>query len=375
MRHKIKVILLPLCILFLLSLPLAGIHLLSAKAAGSSSNRLLTDVRKAPSRSGKWVKKNSIWEYQYKNKSFAKSTWLKVNGKFYYFKKNGNMAVGFLSYNGKRYFLNKSGDMASGWVLHKKKWYYMNKNGTMSTNKWLTYKGNKYYLGRDGIMTCGWKNIHKKKYYFTNEGHLQTGWTKVKNTWYYLKKDGVLAPYEKASQMIFVKAVGSTAQFTMIEKTTPNSWKEILQTTAYVGRNGVGPAQEGLATTPAGTYNFGVAFGNRPDPGTLFPYTKVDATHYWVDDPNSRYYNKFVTTNTVRPDWNSAEHLIEYPTAYAYSLSINYNMDCIPGAGSAIFLHCNGGGPTAGCIAVPEQDMIFILQNIKQDAQINISKK
>lgn len=359
-----------------LSFSLTCVFSMPVHASSSSSKTLLKDVRKAPVKKGKWVKKGTNWKYQYSNKKYAKSTWLKVNGKFYYMKDDTYMATGWLTYNKKKYYLNKNGDMAVGWVQYKKKWYYLNKNGTMASTQWITYNGKKYYLGKNGIMTSGWSTINKKKYYFNSNGDLNTGWTKVKSTWYYLKSDGSLASYQKSSQMIFVKASGYTAELTMLERRTKNTWKEILRTSAYVGRLGVGDkAGEGIAVTPSGTYSFGVAFGNRTSPGTVFPYTKVNASHYWVDDPGSRFYNKFVSTKNVQKDWNSAEHLSDYPTAYAYALSINYNTSCVPGAGSAIFLHCNGGGPTAGCIAVPERDMIFILQHIKKDALININRK
>lgn len=343
--------------------------------AQAASQKTLKDVRKAPVKKGDWVKRGTKWKYRYTNKTYAKNTWLKINGKYYYFKSSGYMDTGWKTYNRQKYYLNKNGDMATGWVPYKKKWYYFNKNGTMASNKWITYKKQKYYVGAKGVMAAGWKTIQKKKYYFNKNGQLMNGWAKVKNDWYYLKKDGSLSSYKKASQMIFVEATGSTAEFTMLERKNDTTWNQILSTTAYVGRRGVGPTSEGLATTPEGTYSFGVAFGNNSSPGTAFPYTKINPSHYWVDDPNSQYYNKLVSTKNVTPDWNSAEHLSEYPTAYAYALSINYNTACTPGAGSAIFLHCFGGGATAGCVAIPEQDMVFVLQHIKRDALIHISRK
>lgn len=58
-----------------------------------------------------------------------------------------------------------------------------------------------------------------------------------------------------------------------------------------------------------------------------------------------------------------AEHLIDYPVCYHYSIVINYNMNpIVSGKGSAIFLHCINQSYTAGCVAVPEETMLFILQ-------------
>ena len=39
-------------------------------------------------------------------------------------------------------------------------------------------------------------------------------------------------------------------------------------------------------------------------------------------------------------DRNQSEHLIEYNTAYQYSMNINYNEEGNPFKVSAIFLHC-----------------------------------
>lgn len=71
-------------------------------------------------------------------------------------------------------------------------------------------------------------------------------------------------------------------------------------------------------------------------------------------------------------DWNSAEHLLDYPTAYAYAASVNYNTECVPGKGSTIFLHCSTGRPTAGCISVSESAMVKILKSLNEDTLICI---
>ena len=47
---------------------------------------------------------------------------------------------------------------------------------------------------------------------------------------------------------------------------------------------------------------------------------------------------------------------------YDYGAVIDYNADpVVPGAGSAIFLHVTTGGTTAGCVAVPEADLLQVL--------------
>ncbi|MDE5831152.1 MAG: hypothetical protein K2H53_06060 [Clostridia bacterium] len=55
---------------------------------------------------------------------------------------------------------------------------------------------------------------------------------------------------------------------------------------------------------------------------------------YWVDDPKSKYYNQLVNIKNIEKDWDSAEHLIDYPVQYEYLIEIKTNPNCIPGKGS-----------------------------------------
>lgn len=182
------------------------------------------------------------------------------------------------------------------------------------------------------------------------------------------------------SQMIVVSAAGSSAIVSMHETDSNGIWNEIMNTSGYVGKNGVGKASENDTKTPSGIYGLTISFGIQPDPGTsLMPYKQVTQSDYWVDDPYSKYYNQFVSTDTVTPDWSSAEHIIDYATPYAYCIAIDYNLSRTPFEGSAIFLHCSNGNPTAGCVSVPKDKMIFILTHIRPgcviliDTESNIS--
>ena len=65
-------------------------------------------------------------------------------------------------------------------------------------------------------------------------------------------------------------------------------------------------------------------------------------------------------------DWRSAEDLSKEIIAYKYVAVIEYNTGPVTkGAGSAIFLHCDQGKPTAGCVSVPEETMIRLLRFIR----------
>lgn len=177
---------------------------------------------------------------------------------------------------------------------------------------------------------------------------------------------------QSASQLLIVSANGGTATISLHNRNEVGQWYEAISTPGFVGKEGVGQASEYREVTPSGVYGFSMAFGIQPDPGAQIAYTQVDDSDYWVDDVNSAYYNRFVSTNSVTPDWNSAEHLAGAAPAYNYVLALNYNAACVPGAGSAIFLHVSLGKSTSGCISVPENIMIYLLQNITSGCTVVI---
>lgn len=176
---------------------------------------------------------------------------------------------------------------------------------------------------------------------------------------------------ETANQIIIVAADGSSATVSMHNKAEDGTWTEILNTDGKIGRNGIGKTKEGDGKTPTGVYRFLFGFGNMPDPGCGLNYTQVDDSYYWVDDSDSAYYNQFVSTDGVAKDWDSAEHIASVKSSYNYVLALDYNVDCVPGAGSAIFMHCTPTGG-AGCIAVPEEKMVEIMQNVKDGCVVVI---
>ena len=154
-----------------------------------------------------------------------------------------------------------------------------------------------------------------------------------------------------------------------------DAWTLRFTAEGFFGKNGVKADKlEGDGATPSGVYTFGRAFGVADDPGSTLPYTKVTDRDVWVDDPKSKHYNQFASKNAPDADWKSAEQLIKYTRAYKYAIAINYNADpVVPGKGSAIFLHCSTGNPTAGCISVPEAAMVFFLGFIDEETKIAIS--
>ncbi len=179
---------------------------------------------------------------------------------------------------------------------------------------------------------------------------------------------------QEANQILIVAAEGSTANISLHNKNENDVWEEVLIAEASIGKNGVGKNKEGDGKTPTGIYHFMFGFGIKENPGTVYEYIQVDENYYWVDDSDSQYYNQFVNIKDVTKDWDSAEHIVSADESYHYVLAIDYNTECIPGMGSAIFMHCKPTGG-AGCIAVSEEVMIEIMQMVQNGCVIIIDDK
>ncbi len=173
------------------------------------------------------------------------------------------------------------------------------------------------------------------------------------------------------TQVLLIESSGVTAKESMWEL-QGFEWKKIMETKGYVGIDGVGEASEYISKTPKGVYSLTIAFGVLPNPGTALPYTQINDSHFWVSDVDSAYYNQFVSSDLITPDWDTSEHLTDEPAAYGYAIAIDYNTECIPGKGSAFAFHCETGGPTAGCVSAPKEDVLFVLQHINTHCEIVI---
>src|ERR1700710_1156589 len=56
------------------------------------------------------------------------------------------------------------------------------------------------------------------------------------------------------------------------------------------------------------------------------------------------------------------EHLYYETPYYNYAVVIDYNTAPVTqGAGSAFFLHVTDGGPTAGCVTIPQTTLVSIM--------------
>lgn len=192
-----------------------------------------------------------------------------------------------------------------------------------------------------------------------------------------------LSVAESADVIFVAAATGEEAKcdFYAFQK-DGGRWTVALETSGFIGREGInyGERHENDYTTPGGIFSLGECFGILPAPGKMtLAYTKVDNDCYWDGDNNSETYNQMVRKSQMSDDWDDevSEHLTDYIEQYKYCMNIEFNTSpAVPGRGFAIFLHCTKAGmvQTAGCIAIPDEDMIRCLEMATKNTYIVILK-
>lgn len=169
--------------------------------------------------------------------------------------------------------------------------------------------------------------------------------------------------FTDSEQLITVESQGQSCIVSLYEL-SDNDWILKNKSNGIVGKDGVSVnSSENNCHTPKGCFELGFAFGMENIDNLSIEYRQINENCYWIDDPESELYNQWIESDEIT--WNSAEHLIEYTESYKYAVSINCNMNpVVLYMGSAIFLHCDNGqyDYTAGCVAVPEEEMINILR-------------
>ena len=140
-----------------------------------------------------------------------------------------------------------------------------------------------------------------------------------------------------------------------------------------IGRSGFSEnKKEGDGCTPVGTFNIENIY-YRADKITYLD-TKINKIIIkkldgWCDDPIQKEYNKLIQF----PYGFSAEKLYREDSLYDIICVLNYNTSpVIPGLGSAIFMHFakDSYEPTEGCIALKQEDLIFLLSLIDHETKI-----
>jgi L,D-peptidoglycan transpeptidase YkuD (ErfK/YbiS/YcfS/YnhG family) len=172
-----------------------------------------------------------------------------------------------------------------------------------------------------------------------------------------------------AGQVITVKVASTTATTGVLEVWQRMSNGHYVRVygplTAHVGAAGIGTARAGSTKTPAGVWGLTQSFGIAPNPGSGLPYFQVDNYDWWVGDSYSSLYNSHHRCASGHCPFREAvsEHLLSAGSVYGYAAVINYNTTPVrPHAGAAFFLHMTDNHPTAGCVAVPRVNMIWLLR-------------
>ncbi len=145
-----------------------------------------------------------------------------------------------------------------------------------------------------------------------------------------------------------------------------------------LGRGGVRSDKvEGDGATPVGRYPLRRLL-YRPDrlarPDCRLPVGELEPDDGWCDDPADPAYNKAVKF----PYAASAECLWREDHLYDLIVVLGHNDDpVVPGRGSAIFMHiaAPGYGATEGCVALSQDDLLSILQNLDRDSEVLIELK
>ena len=129
--------------------------------------------------------------------------------------------------------------------------------------------------------------------------------------------------------------------------------------------------REGDGRSPAGVFTIGTAFGYgaaAPE-GVTWPYREAGARDYFVDEASSAVYNRWRRipdgeANEPEARWGSCERMRRDDHVYELGAVVEHNYACVPGAGSAIFLHVwdRPGAPTAGCTAMSREDVLTVLR-------------
>lgn len=131
----------------------------SSGSGGSTHSMKVPNAAASDTISGVWVQDGTGWWLKKKDGSYPVSSWEQIKGEWYYFNREGYMAIGWVydDFYGGWFYLNADGSMATGWIETRDgKWYYLNpvsdgKRGVMYSNTWIE----SYYLGTDGAWIPG----------------------------------------------------------------------------------------------------------------------------------------------------------------------------------------------------------------------------
>ncbi|MDP9115815.1 MAG: hypothetical protein M3O28_00800, partial [Actinomycetota bacterium] len=139
---------------------------------------------------------------------------------------------------------------------------------------------------------------------------------------------------------------------------------------AHVGSDGLSTSpSERRSATPIGSFTLTQGFGALPNPGTRVPYFQTNWSDWWISNAGALYntHQRCADPSSCPYALGGNEQLRAETPFYNYALVIDYNTANSPtgvraGAGSAFFLHVTDGTATAGCIAIPQSNLVTIMR-------------
>lgn len=149
-------------------------------------------------KTGGWVQYQNEWYYFKAPYTLAKSEFLDIDGRTFYFYGSGTMAQGNIWINDKIYSTDSNGAIIKNqWFTQRDQWYYAQKDGALYKNGICEINGKKYYFDSNGMLETGLVFFYNgTSAYLTDEsGAIITakGWRKYFSEWYYINSDGKVA--------------------------------------------------------------------------------------------------------------------------------------------------------------------------------------
>ena len=142
-----------------------------------------------------------------------------------------------------------------------------------------------------------------------------------------------------------------------------------------LGRGGIlANKREGDGGTPRGIFR-AVRLWWRSDryprPTTALPTRRITPLDAWCEDPADRHYNRPMRREAEK----AGDRLRRNDHLYDFIIEIDHNTrPRVAGRGSAVFLHLARPGlaPTAGCVAMTEQQLRQLVKKISRETRIII---
>jgi L,D-peptidoglycan transpeptidase YkuD (ErfK/YbiS/YcfS/YnhG family) len=180
-----------------------------------------------------------------------------------------------------------------------------------------------------------------------------------------------------ARQLITVTAASSGSTVGTLQRWTLSAgrWHRVGgAVSAHLGSDGLSThPSEAQSATPIGSFTLTRAFGHDADPGTRLPYTHTTPADWWISQSGPLYNSlQHCSSGCSFTQGDPNEHLYYELPFYDYAVVIDYNTANAPGgvrqgAGSAFFLHVTDGSPTAGCVSIPQPDVVAVLRWLVPD--------